>query len=133
LTAKVSILITSKDGEKTIESCLSSVMANSCLNEVIVVDDSSDRTREIVSKYPVRLIHAPNRNTAEKNNIGLEYASGDIIAFTDQDCKVPVDWIEKGCKYFEDEKVGAVGGPNLTRVEAPLYERCAGYLLSSRD
>jgi len=130
--AKVSVLITTKNGEKTIESCLSSVMANSDIHEVIVVDDSVDRTREIVSRYPVRLIYAPNKNTAEKNNIGLEDARGDIIAFTDQDCTVAADWIEKGCKYFEDEKVGAVGGPNLSRIEAPLYERCAGYLLSSR-
>ena len=132
LKPKVSILITTKNGEKTIESCLSSVLANSDSYEVIVIDDSVDRTREIVSRYPVILIHAPDKNTAQKNNVGLEHASGDIIAFTDQDCIVPADWITKGCKYFDDEKIGAVGGPNLTRIEAPLHERCAGYVLGSR-
>jgi len=132
LKPKVSVLVTTKNGEKTIEPCLSSVLANTDLHELIVVDDSADRTREIVSRYPVRLIHTPNKNTAEKNNIGLEYTGGDIIAFTDQDCTVPTDWIAKGCRYFNDEKVGAVGGPNLTRIEAPLYERCAGYILASR-
>jgi glycosyltransferase involved in cell wall biosynthesis len=132
LRPKVSVLITTKNGEKTIESCLLSVIANSDLHEVIVLDDSLDRTREIVSKYPVTLIYTPNKNTAEKNNVGLEHTSGDVIALTDQDCIVPADWIERGSRYFEDGKVGAVGGPNLTRIGAPLYERCAGYLLSSR-
>jgi len=81
--------------------------------EVIVIDNgSTDKTIEILKSqsYP-RLKIFENKekaNFSQARNIGIELASGDIIAFTDDDC-VPADnWlsqIDKDLREYE-----AVGG-----------------------
>src|SRR5262245_4613113 len=54
--------------------------------EVIVVNDgSTDATAEIVDKYPVRLISTENRGLSSARNVGLEAATGEIVAYLDDD------------------------------------------------
>jgi glycosyltransferase involved in cell wall biosynthesis len=44
-------------------------------------------------------------------NVGLDEASGDIIAFTDDDAAPHVDWLERIETYFlSDDCIGGVGG-----------------------
>ena len=44
-------------------------------------------------------------------NIGLDSATGDIVAFTDDDAVPHVDWLERiEAYYLADEKIGGVGG-----------------------
>jgi glycosyltransferase involved in cell wall biosynthesis len=128
---KVSVVVPTKNSELEIETCLASLLKNKRVHEIIIVDDSTDRTREIVSKYPVRLINAPRKNISEARNLGVTHATGDIVAFTDDDCIIPVDWVEKACSYFADPLVGAVGGPNLTPKNSGFREKCTGMALGS--
>lgn len=131
LIPKVTVVVPTKNSERTIDACLTSLLKNRTVHEIIIVDDSSDGTREKISKYPVRMIHAPGKNISEARNLGVTYATGDIIAFTDDDCIVPEEWIERGCYHFSDDSVGAVGGPNFTQKDSPFREKCAGMALSS--
>ena len=44
-------------------------------------------------------------------NIGLDSATGDIVAFTDDDAAPHVDWLERiEAYYLADQKIGGVGG-----------------------
>ena len=44
-------------------------------------------------------------------NIGLDSATGDIVAFTDDDAAPHPDWLERiEAYYLADEKIGGVGG-----------------------
>jgi succinoglycan biosynthesis protein ExoA len=131
LNPKVSVVVPTKNSERTIDACLTSLLKNQSIYEIIIVDDSNDGTREKVLKYPIRLIHAPGKNISEARNLGVTYATGDIVAFTDDDCVVPEGWVEEGCDHFSDASVGAVGGPNLTPKDSSSRERCAGMALSS--
>jgi len=67
--------------------------------EVIVVDDgSTDGTREFLSRLSGSNFRAFFRNhggPAKARNWGVQNASGEYIAFTDDDCLVPTDWISK--------------------------------------
>jgi cellulose synthase/poly-beta-1,6-N-acetylglucosamine synthase-like glycosyltransferase len=79
--------------------------------EVILVDgDSTDRTREIIQRYPVKLIIEKRRGLNVARNTGVENSNGEIILFTDADCVAPRDWVKKTVKNFEDPQVGCVGG-----------------------
>jgi GT2 family glycosyltransferase len=131
LTPGVSVVVPTRNAQETIEACVSSILENEAVDQLVIVDDSSDRTRELVSRYPVTLIQAPNKNISEKSNIGIACVSSDIIAFTDQDCVVPKDWIPQAQKLISETGADALGGPNLTFSEADFRERCSGLVLES--
>jgi O-antigen biosynthesis protein len=112
---RISVVVCSYNGARTIRRCLDGLMALDYPNhEVIVVDDgSTDRTADIVAGYRVRLISTPNRGLSSARNAGCEAASGDIIAYLDDDAWPDPDWLTFIAAAFADPKVGAVGGPNL--------------------
>ena len=79
--------------------------------EVIVVDgNSTDKTQEIVKKYPVKLIVEKKKGLNRARNTGIKSSTGDIVAFTDSDCVVPPNWLTKIVENFKDPKVSCVGG-----------------------
>jgi cellulose synthase/poly-beta-1,6-N-acetylglucosamine synthase-like glycosyltransferase len=79
--------------------------------EVIVVDGiSSDRTKEIVQQYPVKMLTQRTEGLNQARNTGLENSTGEIIAYTDGDCVVSSKWLRKIVANFDDPEVGAVGG-----------------------
>ena len=51
---------------------------------------------------------------AEKRNIGIREARGEIVAFIDDDAYPDPRWLEYAVKYFGDDDVGGVGGPGVT-------------------
>lgn len=51
---------------------------------------------------------------AEKRNIGIREAKGEIVAFIDDDAYPDAHWLEYAVKYFGDHDIGAVGGPGIT-------------------
>jgi glycosyltransferase involved in cell wall biosynthesis len=124
-------VIPTRNGEDTIEACISSILDNELVNEIILVDDSSDRTREIVSKYPAKLISAYGKNISEKSNLAITSTNCDIIAFTDQDCKVPNNWIKHAQNVMSKTGADVLGGSNITFPDASLREKCSGLILGS--
>lgn len=80
--------------------------------EVIVVDDKSrDGTVEEASRYADTVLRAGVRGgPARARNMGLRSATGDIIAFTDSDCVVAPDWVEKILENFSRNDADALVG-----------------------
>ena len=56
----------------------------------------------------------PNRGPAAARNRGIKAATWEIIAFTDDDCVPPPNWLSSHLKYYDDQQVGCVGGLQLT-------------------
>lgn len=128
----VSIVIPTHNSGQTIRECLESLFK---LNypkdkfEVIIVDDSNDKTEKIAKEYPVKFFKLKD-STGAKRNFGVGKARGQIIAFTDSDCIVHKDWLKNFTKHFNSEVAG-VGGPNLTPKDDPFIAKCVGFALSS--
>jgi GT2 family glycosyltransferase len=51
---------------------------------------------------------------AKARNLGIQNASGEIVAFTDDDCQPDPDWLENARKYFEDNRVAGIEGDIYT-------------------
>ena len=114
---KVSIIVPVKNGAAKIKDLLDSLMRvdyDKDKLEIIVVDgNSTDTTKEIVSKYPVKLIIEEKAGVNVARNAGIRNSSGEIIAFTDHDCVVPENWVKAIVSNFQDPQVGCVGGKIL--------------------
>lgn len=124
---KYSVIICTRNGEKYISQCLQAARKIiGPLHETIVVSDgSTDDTERIVSsQFPeVFLLPILPSGLSAARNHGAANATGDILAFTDDDCEPDQEWILRLEKAFRNPKIAAAGGPNLpppakTMVEA---------------
>jgi glycosyltransferase involved in cell wall biosynthesis len=83
---------------------------------VIVVDNNShDNTREIALKFndnfKFKYVLEMTRGIPYARNTGINNATGDIVAFIDDDCEANEDWLKNIEKPFiKDPNIGAVGG-----------------------
>lgn len=86
---KVSVIIPAYNGDRYIAQAIDSVIAQTHTDyEIIVVDDGSqDNTSSIVQNYDekVNYIYQTNQGVAVARNRGIKEATGEFIAFLDQD------------------------------------------------
>ncbi|MFH1162135.1 MAG: glycosyltransferase [Candidatus Jorgensenbacteria bacterium] len=102
---KFSIVTPSYNEEKDIRETIENFIGLSYPNkEIIVVDDSTDRTPEIIREYAsrgVRLINGPRKGCCEAVNLGITQATGDIIVYADADVRPPRDFLERLAEKYE--------------------------------
>ncbi len=112
---RISVVVCSHNGESTLRECLEGLRRLQYPNfEVIVVNDgSTDATDEIVREYGFRQISTENRGLSVARNIGMEAATGEIIAYTDSDCWPDPHWLTYLAGTFLATDYVGVGGPNL--------------------
>jgi len=99
-TPRVSVIIAAYHSDSTIASCLKALRLQTFGDfETIVVNSSrGDRTREIVTtQFPeVKFIENPTRLLPHAaRNRGVLQAVGQILVFTDADCRGSPDWLER--------------------------------------
>ena len=114
---RVSIVVCTYNGGSTLDQCLRSLAKLDYPDyEMIVVNDgSTDDTPEILAGFPeVRAIHQPNQGLSVARNVGLQAATGSIVAYTDSDCFADRDWLTHLVDQLTRADAAAVGGPNLT-------------------
>lgn len=114
----VSLIIAAYNEDKVIEEkILNSLQLNYPKNklEIIVASDcSTDETDRIVNKYKnrgvilARLLKRGGKTAAQ--NESLNYATGDILVFSDANSMYEKNAIRHLIKPFKDKKVGCVGG-----------------------
>jgi glycosyltransferase involved in cell wall biosynthesis len=81
-----------------------------------VVDNGSiDETKDVIdsvqlSNIKLRQITEPRAGQSHARNTGLEHTSGDIILFTDDDIRVPSNWVEGMIRPILNGTADAVAG-----------------------
>lgn len=135
----LSVVVASQDAEATIGECLSSLEAQnqSGAVEIIVVDNSRDRSAQIVAtRFPdIQLfkVSAPSL-IPELWARGVEHAAGEVVAFTTAHCIPDSSWIKEILRHRESTYAG-VGGAIENLQPAPLLQwaiyfcRYSGYML----
>ena len=138
-TTFISVVIAARNEEAGIAACLDSLLACNYPTpffEIIVIDDhSEDATFDIVKQYRdagVRVFSlAEHLKGSEEGSafkkmavrLGIQKAKGSLIATTDADCKVPVNWLHYLAYCHEYYKAEIVAGPVLLHKERNALER----------
>lgn len=122
----VSVVVCSHNGSGTIRDTLDALAGIDYPElETIVIDDgSTDATAAIVEEYDVRLIRTENRGLSNARNAGLEAATGEIVAYIDDDAYPDPDWLTYLAAAFMGSPHAAVGGPNITPPEDGPIAAC---------
>lgn len=112
---RVSVVVCTHNGAATLDACLQSLARLEYPDyEVIVIDDGSvDASAEIARRHPVRLISTANRGLSAARNEGLRAATGEIVAYTDDDAEPDPHWLGYLAVSFSGGEFAAVGGPNV--------------------
>lgn len=117
----VSVVIPAYNEQETIEACvLAALHQTSPAHEIIVVDNkSTDSTAAVVralqTTYPAAPIVYLEQNEVQAliptRNLGLNYATGDVLARIDADSVLEPNWVEVVQGVFEDPLVMGATGP----------------------
>lgn len=113
---KITVIVCTRNGSRTLRPCLAAIARQSCTaHEVIVVDDGSvDDTPAVASSFSfVRLVRQEPSGLSVARNRGAHEATGEVLAFTDDDCIPDEDWLLHLCPAFTDPRWVAAGGPNI--------------------
>ena len=130
----ISIIIPSHNSEKTIRENIESLLKQGYKGqyEIIVVDSSKDKTPDILSQFPIKLIKQEPKGPAAARNLGAKKSKGNIIAFIDSDCIAPKNWLKNILKPFSSKNVVAVAGTYKTKNKESLIARFVGYEIQQR-
>jgi GT2 family glycosyltransferase len=113
---RVSVVVCTYNGASSIRDCCEGLLKLKYPNfEVIVVDDgSTDATADIGREYGFRVISTENRGLGNARNTGLEAATGEIVAYIDDDAYPDPHWLTYLVAAFLSTEYAGVGGPNIT-------------------
>jgi glycosyltransferase involved in cell wall biosynthesis len=125
---KISVIVNTKNSERTIRQCLDSIFSQTYENfETILVDaNSKDETLQIASSYSLKIVAQDKGNLARARNIGLLHSTGDIVAFLDSDATAGPDWLQRIASRFKEGEVAVVGGPDEPPKGSNTWEQAVG-------
>ncbi|WP_025109755.1 glycosyltransferase family 2 protein [Pseudomonas sp. H1h] len=115
----IGVVIPAHNEESHITACLSSVLsaashpalANRSVAVVVVLDDCSDKTGQIVLAQGVSRINVSFKNVGRARATGADYllaAGAQWLAFTDADTVVPQDWLARQIAFGAEAVCGTV-------------------------
>jgi GT2 family glycosyltransferase len=112
---EVSVVVCTRDREQSLKDTILSLLRSNHGNfEVLVVDQSTQPdTARLVSSFSqdarIRYIRSTTSGNGAARNEGADAACGEILAYTDDDCEVPADWLNGMIRPFhQDPRIGLV-------------------------
>lgn len=113
---RISVVVCTHNGAATLSQCLDSLEALHYPDfEILLINDGSrHHIAEIAKAHPqVRYQFQEHAGLSVARNLGMQLATGSIIAYTDDDCIAHPNWLLHLSHAFADETVVAAGGPNI--------------------
>lgn len=116
---QLSVIVASYKRCKQLELCIEDLCAQQtdrAFEVVLVVQDYpagavdnlrrrfGDRVHLQIAEFPAGL------GTSRARNTGLAMAEGEIVAFLDDDVRLPSHWVNEMVAFYDDKSLGGVGG-----------------------
>ena len=123
---ELSIVIPSRDRPDLLATCLdavrTSLLAAGRQAQIVVVDDGSTPPLSLGAEDVV-VVTGRGEGPSRARNRGIVAATGDVIAFTDDDALVAPSWVGAMCDVLEADPLAVgVRGPVVSPAYDPLYE-----------
>jgi glycosyltransferase involved in cell wall biosynthesis len=137
---KVTVIVPTYCRPKDLKRCLDALkkQTRSVDQLLVVVRDTDVETQKFFATFnfvnlPLQLVNVMIPGVVAAMNAGLDAASGDIIAFTDDDAEPHFNWLEKIESWFlSDCQLGGIGGRDWQyqdgRIKEPGEREVVGQL-----
>ena len=135
---RVTILIAAYNEEKSIEATIKNKLdldySKNKLEIIVISDNSSDRTDEIVKRYESRgvilLRQTPRAGKTSALNMAVPHAKGEILVFSDANSIYAPDALKELMQNFYDQEVGYVTGKMIyTNPDgSTIGDGCSAYM-----
>ena len=127
MSPSVSIVISTNGRGGAVASSLGATaqLDHDQLEVIVVVGPDDAGTHEALAPWSQRIttLECPARNLSMSRNIGIAAASGELVAFIDDDALPDPGWLEPITAAFDDPEVAAAGGPVLDHTGGRLQAR----------
>jgi glycosyltransferase involved in cell wall biosynthesis len=125
----ISILVPTWKRPSKIKLCLEHLMQQTVrAEEVIVVVRAEDSEGvEVVNSFmpsmpELKMVYATVPGVVNAENVAIGKASGDVVAFIDDDGYAPSDWVQKIRSFFlENQNAAGFGGSDIIKSEPWSY------------
>ncbi len=131
----ISVIVPVYNVSEYLKECIESILQQTYKDlEIILVNDgSADNSLQICTDYAEKdarivVLDKPNEGQSSARNLGLDYATGDYIAFIDSDDTVSLDIFEENIKILEKDK-------SIDVLQFPVYKNYGlktAYISSSK-
>jgi glycosyltransferase involved in cell wall biosynthesis len=135
---RIDVVVPFRNAERFMARCLGALVTQERFGgevEIVAVDDdSSDRSADIVGRFPwVRLVRSPGHGPYAARNAGVAATAGDVVALTDADCEPAPDWLRRIAGAFAREEAAVLVGPRLPAHDSFGLALLAAYELAKDD
>lgn len=122
----VSVIVAARNEEENLPLLIQDLAKQSYENfEIIVANDrSTDSTQKILEEFSqkfnklkfVNIESTPQGVSPKKNALtqAIKKSNGEVLLFTDADCRIGDFWVEKMAENFNSEKTFVIGFSSLT-------------------
>jgi glycosyltransferase involved in cell wall biosynthesis len=111
----ITVIVCAFNEARLLPACLYSLLAQTRIpDQIVVVDNAStDGTGDVARRVPgVVVVEEPRKGLVIARERGRHAASGDILAYVDADCRVPLQWLARVERRLARRPgVAAVTGP----------------------
>lgn len=103
----VLVCVCTYNEEKNISDCIDAIRENG-YNDILIVDASTDRTKEIADNKGV-LVKVCEKGLARQRQVAIDYCDKEYLVFVDADDRIKNDCIDTLISEMNEDKYDAIG------------------------
>ncbi len=126
---KVSVVVCTYNGARHIrETCEALERLDYPDYEVLIISDgSTDATLDVLADFDFKVIAVENGGLSRARNLGLQSATGQIVAYLDDDAYPDEHWLKYLAWAFKTSMHAGIGGPNFPPIGDGFWAQCVAH------